>query len=1092
MDHAMEQETLYDWLGATETYEKILELVPEENFGRIGEVLERKAYAVHKAAFQCDSNDQFRARLSLSIEGYRMAAESYGKASVQETVGKRLRCEGMAKYVGFWHAPKSEEKKKLVGEAWDLAKSALDSLRSTGDATEFCRTYNQLSMSAFRVIDYGDDPVARTTIIRDAMAYGQYALDHMADLTDPSSQALAHLRLSSFSELCSIECVEKMESLRYDLAARDLWDKAMMISDEVTFQETVSFCYLPSPTDPGEPMRVGERALQLGKRSNDRLTLGLAFDWIAQRSYWGLPEALDSDELESIAARSYDWCLKAQKEYAILGYFPARTEWVWPPYPDPWHCAHLSSFVTDPKRRRALAEKVLAAESRMNEIARASGCPDVAIDGDMMIAVALTSLAKAEQDPEKKKRLLGDALRRGAAQMEKWERLHPFHYGSQACNVDSVAVTEFELAGMETDPELRALRFRSVLQRREKAIELSERMLEELPAPSPRAFIFVAIGGFWSAHGACALKLYEVTAERKDLETAVRSFENAVEYCSRSEQPSRRAEGDWQLARAYDSLGEHQKSHDRFSQAAEQYKEAAEKLPQLASLYLDHSRYMAAWGEIELAKYQRTRQEYLQAAEHYGKAADLLASTDRWEFLATNYSAWSSVEKAEGLSKAESNKEAIRAFREARKSFEESRKALEARLTKSKDQEETRVTASMAKAAGFRRDYCAARMLIEEAGLLDKQGQESASSEKYGRAAEMLEKTRLRLENDEDRKEIGLSIALARAWQMMTNAEAEASPEMFGQASQLFENVKNLSQSERAKSLALGHSRFCKALEAGMRFSDTAEASLHAEATKYLESAAKYYLKADYHTASEYANASKLLFDSYVYMDRANREEDQGAKAKLYTLAEKVLEASAASYEQAEYPGKKEQVLKLLAKVKRDRQLALTLTEALRTPDIPSKAMGFVTPMPTRESATGLEQFEHADIQATLIARPKSIHVGEELSLEIELVNAGKGAAQLTKMEEIIPHGFDVTETPKRYRVEDSYLNMRGRRLDALKTEDVRLVLKPRTHGRFILKPRIMYLDGMGKYKSFEPESVEITVKELGLSGWLRGPEREK
>jgi hypothetical protein len=35
-----------------------------------------------------------------------------------------------------------------------------------------------------------------------------------------------------------------------------------------------------------------------------------------------------------------------------------------------------------------------------------------------------------------------------------------------------------------------------------------------------------------------------------------------------------------------------------------------------------------------------------------------------------------------------------------------------------------------------------------------------------------------------------------------------------------------------------------------------------------------------------------------------------------------------------------------------------------------------------------------------------------------------------------------------------------------------------------------MYLDESGRYRSHEPEPIDITVKELGIAGWLKGPER--
>jgi len=56
-----------------------------------------------------------------------------------------------------------------------------------------------------------------------------------------------------------------------------------------------------------------------------------------------------------------------------------------------------------------------------------------------------------------------------------------------------------------------------------------------------------------------------------------------------------------------------------------------------------------------------------------------------------------------------------------------------------------------------------------------------------------------------------------------------------------------------------------------------------------------------------------------------------------------------------------------------------------------------------------------------------------------------------------------------------------------LKTEEVKIVVKPLSKGTFIMKPRIRYLDENGKYKSHEPEPLTITVKELGIKGWIKG-----
>jgi len=107
--------------------------------------------------------------------------------------------------------------------------------------------------------------------------------------------------------------------------------------------------------------------------------------------------------------------------------------------------------------------------------------------------------------------------------------------------------------------------------------------------------------------------------------------------------------------------------------------------------------------------------------------------------------------------------------------------------------------------------------------------------------------------------------------------------------------------------------------------------------------------------------------------------------------------------------------------------------------------------------------------------------------LEIELVNAGKSSALLIKLAEVIPQGFELAKKPENYRVEDNFLNMKGKRLDPLKTEEVKLVLRPKARGIFPLKPKIVYLDENGRYKSHDPEPITITVKELGIKGWIKG-----
>jgi len=336
------------------------------------------------------------------------------------------------------------------------------------------------------------------------------------------------------------------------------------------------------------------------------------------------------------------------------------------------------------------------------------------------------------------------------------------------------------------------------------------------------------------------------------------------------------------------------------------------KIPLLKDFYMDYASYMEGWSEIERARHHHSRQDYGLAKEYYEKAAGLHKNTKRWAYLATNYLAWAQVEKAEDLSRRELNEDAIQAFEDAAKLFPEGKHSLQTALNKTENLDERRMTTGLMNAADARGEYCKARIILEQAIILDKRGDHYSSSEKYGLAAEAFDGITHALESERDRVEIRLIMTLARAWQMMTRAEAEQSASLYIEASRLFEDAKKLSPNEKAGFLAMGHSRFCKALEAGTTYAETKSPALHASAIDHLENASRYYVRAGFQNASEYAKASRLLFDAYFYMDEANREKDLEKKAKFYALAARVLGASAESYVKAEHPEKRDQVGQLL------------------------------------------------------------------------------------------------------------------------------------------------------------------------------------
>src|SRR5690348_15017291 len=105
--------------------------------------------------------------------------------------------------------------------------------------------------------------------------------------------------------------------------------------------------------------------------------------------------------------------------------------------------------------------------------------------------------------------------------------------------------------------------------------------------------------------------------------------------------------------------------------------------------------------------------------------------------------------------------------------------------------------------------------------MLNMKGDHKSSSERYGRVIDALRKLQRNFDSEIDKSETNRIIALARAFQMMARAEAEASPRFYRTASELFEEAKESLPSETEKRLVLGHSRYCRALETAAKFLDT-------------------------------------------------------------------------------------------------------------------------------------------------------------------------------------------------------------------------------------------------------------------------------
>ncbi|MEJ2242760.1 MAG: hypothetical protein P8Y18_11570 [Candidatus Bathyarchaeota archaeon] len=450
-----------------------------------------------------------------------------------------------------------------------------------------------------------------------------------------------------------------------------------------------------------------------------------------------------------------------------------------------------------------------------------------------------------------------------------------------------------------------------------------------------------------------------------------------------------------------------------------------------------------------------------------------------WKYLAPNYFAWAKMEHAEELSRKENPEEAKKYFKEAFDYFKKTENNIKIKINENKTLEEKDLMTTILKASNLRGKYCEARILMEEAKILDRDGKHLDSSINYRKASQILFETGNNLEVETEQNELRYIAILCQAWEKMENAEETSSLESYLKAAELFEKANDQCNTKKASFWVLGNSYFCKGLAAQKQFQNTLDRSYHSKANKYIKQAANFYNQAAYKKASEYAKATQRLFDAYLYMNSAEDEIDPEKKTKYYQLAEQLLQIAANAFSKALHLDKTTQVKNILSTVRKEKALASSLNEVMKAPSIASTTQSFNAISSTSESSIGLENFEHANVQANLISQFKEVKVGESFCFSIEFVNAGREPALLMRVEDFIPSDFVVVKKPEIYRIEDSTLNMKGKQLASLKLVEVKLILQPSKKGNFRLKPKVCYLDELGQNKSLQLKTLEIKVEEV-------------
>ena len=404
------------------------------------------------------------------------------------------------------------------------------------------------------------------------------------------------------------------------------------------------------------------------------------------------------------------------------------------------------------------------------------------------------------------------------------------------------------------------------------------------------------------------------------------------------------------IARIEDRLGNHITSAQHYLNAQKAHTEALKNIEYklLKDQIKEKINYSRAWNQIEKAKAHHKRENHLDSKANYDNASEIFKNLPKYDYETAYYSAWALLEKAEYLSKEERQEDAIEQYKETTIKFNETINILAKASKRTGEKLERERLEKLEKVARLRANYCSARINLEEARILGKQGEHLEAAEKFGSAASQFRDVCVVFKIEREKREIEAIYHLCKAWEIMEFAEKYEDPGRFLEASGLFKKASDFFTETNLKFLASGNSVFCQALEYGCKFDDSTEIGLKAELYPKIKSmlrkAASLYVKGGYDNGADWALATSTYFDGTWNIIKADQELEYSEKGNLLGIGSRYLKSAAELFSKAGYKEKEEEIQNKLVMLEKEEEILFSAIGTIKKPAISRSTRGIVAP----------------------------------------------------------------------------------------------------------------------------------------------------
>ena len=1075
--HASEKEGKYEWMAAADIYQRALDkLESTEPAFEIAQIMEGAAKSYFKGAFQAENREEFKRRIQLAHSSHEKAQVLFEKAGLLG-LSKTSTARGL--FSTFWLADDPRKKKEVVGRCIELADEAAQKFSREGDRRDLAETHRDLLTYIAEAMNLINESGPLKDLLERGVRTGEAAVSEFEALGE--NEGLLDSVYTTLELLGPIQFgLESSRSQGLVVESGSLIKKLTEASEKAETpyalclsNEAAAWTALKLEGNQSSALKLFETAKSMAERTGDSLLIGRVLSEIVYTSFWPDVRGENEEDWREALEKGVEYASTAIRHLEI----PSHGGWLEYVH---WSCAEcyisLAIFVeTEQEKKKEYLRKAVEISRKGIIYENHTWLTTIS----HVLSKAMYYLATMESDRQEKIQLLRAALPIREEAVRIQQRFDPQSWNVGAAH-NYMALVKAELSVLEHSPTRKSELLQGAVLDMQKCVNLCRRW-------STNSAEMRALASYEESYGDILLELYQLTNHADAVQRALKAYNEATALHTGIGHPGPLAPLRWKAAEIYDGIGNFKEASNAFMKAAEDYRLAAVRIPGSASTFGELSTYMEAWSIIEEARVHHNEEQFLLAAENYNRVSSLLKNTRAWSHLSKHYVACSFLEGGEALSRQERHDASVESFTAAANAFHESRDELEGLPNESLIVHGKEEMKNWVWITEGRQRYCQGRIDLEEAKILDKRGEEEASGRKYLSASQVFRVLLTGARSEQDRNEFETLVLFCDGWAKMKEAETKGTPELYSEAADCFAKIEKVPTRRRTRLLALANARMCNALESGTRFRRTRNLQLYSDIKNQLDTAADYYEEAGFKNAADWTRATQRLFDALAYKATAEVELEPKKKTELYHLAEKHLDLAAKLYGDAGFPGKGDEVRRHLKRAREEKELLLTPLEALAENPAISRA-STIAPSLTDDQAVGLERFGTANVVGNLSLPERELSVGADLTIELELANIGKTAATLVKLENIVPEGLELDREKVSFRVEDNYIDMKGKRLEYLKTHEVKIPMRALTKGSFELRPRILFVDDKGNYKSYEFEPTTVTVRELGISGWLKGP----